>query len=86
VGYRAEGELPAPETANALRALIASDVDPDLVGRAQAILGPADNYGGKISFRYVVPLCGVLVLIFGVLYVRDRSAGGYRVESIAAGR
>jgi MFS family permease len=83
--YQNDAELPSPGTANALRALIASDVDPALVGDAQALLGPADNYGGKISFRYVVPLCGVLLLIFGGLYLRDRQAGGYRVESIGAG-
>lgn len=84
--YEATGELPSPETANALRALIASDVDQELVSQAQAILGPADNYGGKISFRYVVPLCAILVVIFGALYVRDRQAGGYRVETIGGER
>ena len=82
--YRADGALPSPATANALRALIASDADAGLVADASAILGPADNYGGKISFRYVVPLCGILVLIFGVMYARDRAAGGYRVERIDA--
>jgi len=81
-GYQQSSGLPAPATANALRTIISSDVDPGLVGQAQAILGPADNYGGKISFRYVVPLCGVLFLIFAGLYVRDRAAGGYRVERI----
>lgn len=84
-GYQQTAELPAPETANALRALVASDVDAALVSDAQAMLGPADNYGGKISFRWVVPLCAVLAAIFGVLYARDRRAGGYRVERIAAG-
>lgn len=83
-GYQQTAELPAPETANALRALIASDLDASLVADAQAILGPADNYGGKISFRWVVPLCAILILIFGVLYARDRRAGGYRVERIEA--
>jgi hypothetical protein len=82
--WQADAELPAPQTANALRTLIASDVDPGLVGEAQAILGPADNYGGRISFRWIVPLCLVLVAIFGVLYARDRRAGGYRVERIGA--
>jgi hypothetical protein len=82
--YEVSGVLPAPATANALRSLIASDADADLIGQAQAILGPADNYGGKISFRYMVPLCGVLMLIFGALYMRDRSTGGYRIESIEA--
>jgi predicted MFS family arabinose efflux permease len=82
--YQASGSLPAPETANALRALIASDADEELVGDAGAILGPADNYGGRISFRYVVPLCGVLLLIFAGMYALDRSRGGYRVERIGA--
>ena len=82
--YEVSGMLPAPATANALRSIIASDADEELIGQAQAILGPADNYGGKISFRYMVPLCGVLMLIFGALYMRDRSTGGYRIESIEA--
>jgi fucose permease len=80
--YDAGGALPSPATANALRAIIATDADEALVGEAQAILGPADNYGGRISFRYVVPLCGALLLIFAGMYHRDRQAGGYRVESI----
>lgn len=80
--FQTSDELPSPQTANALRALVASDADASLVADAQAILGPADNYGGKISFRYVVPLSGVLLLIFGGLYARDRAAGGYRVERI----
>ena len=84
MAYEAMGMLPAPATANALRAIIASDADDDLVGQAQAILGPADNYGGRVSFRYIVPLCAVLVLIFGGLYMRDRKAGGYRVETLEA--
>jgi hypothetical protein len=81
--FDAEGSLPTPETANALRAVISSGADASMIGEAQAILGPADNYGGRISFRYVAPLCGVLFLIFGVLYARDRSAGGYRATRIA---
>ncbi len=82
--YQAAGELPAPETANALRAVIASDGDAAIVGRAQAILGPADNYGGRVSFLYVVPLSGVLMLIFGAIYMKDRASGGYTVERIEA--
>ena len=81
---RRGGPLPQPETANALRAVIAADAYPELVGGAQALLGPAENYGGRISFRYVVPLCGALMLIFGTLYLRDRRAGGYVVERIGA--
>ena len=82
--FRSTGALPEPAAANALRAVIASDGSSELVREAQAILGPADNYGGRISFRYVVPLCGVLTLIFGALYVQDRRAGGFVVERIGA--
>lgn len=81
--FEEQGTLPAPATANALRALASSGA-PELAARAQAILGPAENYGGRMSFRWVVPACGVLVLIFGTLYLRDRRAGGYRVKRVGA--
>lgn len=82
--YRRAGALPSPGTANALRAVISSGGSVELVDEAQAVLGPADNYGGRISFRYVVPLCGALALIFGTLYASDRRAGGYRVRRVEA--
>jgi fucose permease len=82
--YQANGAIPTPETANALRAVIASAGDDAIVARAQAILGPADNYGGRVSFLYVVPLSGILFLIFGALYLKDRSSGGYAVKRIGA--
>lgn len=73
--------LPPVQTANALRAVIDS---PDLYSsqQAAAILGPADNYGGRASFRAILPFTGVLVLVFGLLYLSDRRAGGYRVQKI----
>ena len=86
--YEAGGSRPAPETANALRALTSSGAGPELVATARGILGPADNYGGRISFRYVVPLCGILVVIFGTMHLRDRRTGGYeakRIRSAGAG-
>ncbi len=82
--YQNVGSLPRPGTANALRAIIASDASQELVDEAQAVLGPADNYGGLISFRFLVPLCGVLTLIFGTMYMRDRRGGGYVIEQIGA--
>lgn len=78
-----DGVLPSPETANALRAIGASAA-PALADRANAILGPADNYGGRVSFLYVVPLCGVLALIFGALYLRDRRSPTLRPEPAEA--
>lgn len=77
--------LPAPETSNALRAVTSTIGHPELADRAQAILGPADNYGGRVSFLYLVPLCGILAVLFGTMYVRDRRSGGYTVTAIGSG-
>lgn len=76
------GSLPAVETANALRALIGSGSTSPTVERAEAILYPAENHGGLVSFRYLAPLSGVLVVVFGVLFVRQRRVGGYRPERL----
>jgi len=70
--YQESGSLPEIETANALRAIIGSGAETPVVGEAQAILGPADNYGGRLSFRWVAPLSIFLAIVFGVLYARDR--------------
>lgn len=86
--YEAEGSLPELETANALRAVIdsgagtVSDAGAGIADRAAAILGPADNYGGRVSFRYILPFTGLLILIFGALYLHDRRRGGYRATRI----
>lgn len=91
--YGNEQRLPEPETANALRAIIDSRVaveevsnnDPAaiaIVSSAQAVLSPADNYGGRISFRYIVPFTCLLIVIFGLLYWRDRRSGGYKATSV----
>ncbi len=77
-GLRPDGTLPEVTTANALRAIVGSGADPSLTDRAAALLGPADNYGGRVSFRYILPFTGLLILVFGGLYARDRRAGGYR--------
>lgn len=76
--YEEDGTLPEITTANALRAIIDSGADGPAVAEAQAILGPADNYGGRVSFRYIAPFTALLIVIFGALYLNDRRAGGYR--------
>jgi MFS family permease len=73
--HQAEGGLPPIETANALRAIISSGADSPALARAEAILGPADNFGGRMSFRWVAPLSIFLVLVFGALYLNDRRLG-----------
>ncbi len=80
--YRDTGALPEGETARTLRAIISSGVESEAVDRASGVLSPADNYGGRISFRRVVPLCGILFVVFGALMITDRRRGGYRVKRI----
>ena len=70
--HRQRGGLPPIETANALRTIVSSGADSPAVAESQAILGPADNYGGRMSFRWVAPLSIFLVLVFGALYLNDR--------------
>jgi fucose permease len=78
-----QGALPPKATANALRAAIGCGADSPVVGDAKAILNPADNYGGRMSFRRVAPFAIILVIVFGAVYASDRAKGGYKVEKIS---
>ena len=82
-------ELPEGVTANALRTAISNnpggDSADEVVGEIKAVLNPADNYGGRMSFRYVAPFSIIIIVVFGILYRRDRKAGGYAVETIDGG-
>lgn len=76
------GVLPKLSTANALRSAIAVAPNSEAAQSAKKILGPAENYGGKKSFRWVALLSILLTIIFGALYFRDRKSGGYKAELI----
>lgn len=76
------GALPHPDTANALRAAISSGADDPVVGKAADILNPADNYGGRMSFRLIAPFAVILVVVFGAMYLGDKKKGGYKAEEI----
>lgn len=78
----ASGALPPLETAKALRQAIDIAGHSTAAREAQAVLKPAENYGGRMSFRYVSSLSVILAIVFGVLYLSDRLRGGYRVEQI----
>jgi fucose permease len=81
------GELPLGKTADALRNATKNAPKGDeaaaIVGRINSILKPADNYGGRMSFRYVAPFSIAIIIVFGILYLRDRAAGGYKAEALA---
>jgi hypothetical protein len=82
----AEGGLPEGSTANALRSAVrnAPGGADEITGAINGVLGPADNLGGRTSFRYVAPLSLVLIVVFGGLFLMDKSRGGYKAEDIAA--
>ena len=50
-GRRERSALPPIETANAMRSIIGTGVTDPSITRVQALLGPAENYGGRASFR-----------------------------------
>ena len=85
--YEATGELPSEgnQTATVLRSALsyAPIGAAPIVAEVNAVLAPADNYGGRMAFRYVAPLSGVIVVIFGILFLVDRKRGGYRLEELA---
>ena len=83
-------KLPAG-TANALRHAVGASASApgsreaqELVRKIKGVLDPADNFGGRMSFRRLAPLSIVMMIVFGTLYVNDRRKGGYRVEKIGA--
>ena len=77
--HQQSGSINNDATANALRAIVATAIPNEpLVGEANAILQPAEAAGGQRSFRYVAPAALLLILVFGVMYMRDRRLGGYR--------
>ncbi|HSA56010.1 MAG TPA: PVC-type heme-binding CxxCH protein [Gemmatimonadaceae bacterium] len=77
------GNINSDATANALRAIVATAIPNEpLVAEANAILQPAEALGGQRSFRYVAPAAIVLIVVFGVMYARDRARGGYRAVKL----
>ncbi len=81
------GELPT-ETANAMRGAISNapkdEAAEAVVKKLKGVLDPADNYGGRMSFRYVAPFAIILIIVFGILFLRDRAGGGYKAEKITS--
>jgi hypothetical protein len=70
------------KAADALRDAIKASPDSDTGKQAAAVLTPADEYGSTMSFRWISVGAVVLVIVFGILYLRDLSQGGYKAEKI----
>ena len=82
--YESSGELPRGATMQALRAVSGSGVDSEAVSQAKDVLNPADNKGGRRSFRTLAPFGIILIVVFGLLLLRDLRAGGYRAEKLGS--
>jgi len=76
------GTLPPIETANAMRAVTGLGIADPAVANVKALLDPAENFGGRRSFQRLVPFAAVAAVIFAILWVSDRSRGGYRAQRI----
>jgi hypothetical protein len=44
------------------------------------VLAAAENKSGLLSFRYLVPFAFGVCLIFGLVVLSDRRAGGYQAQ------
>jgi len=85
--YERTGAVQHDATASALRAIVGTAVPNEpLVDEADAILQPAEAYGGQRSFRDVAPAALVLIAVFGTMYLGDRRRGGYRVQRLEQSR
>jgi hypothetical protein len=54
-----------------------------MIVRADGILAPADNYGGRMALFWVAPFALLMAVVFLVLMLVDqRRGGGYRAVSL----
>jgi MFS family permease len=66
-------------TGDFLRRVAADQTNPHAPAAA-ALLHPAENRSGLLSFRYLVPFALLVSLIFALVALRDRRAGGYAAQ------
>lgn len=76
----ARSALPAAETGDLLRRAAAGEAGADFVKVAQPLLDAGENHSGLLSFRYLVPFAFGVCLIFGLIVLGDRRAGGYQAQ------
>lgn len=81
--YNQQGQMDGDLTANALRAITASQIPNEpTVSQAAGILGPAEAQGGQESFRTISWGALFLFVVFGLMYIQDRRRGGYRAHRL----
>jgi len=73
-------DLPTPQTSDFLRRAAAGEAGTAVAAQAQPLLDGADNKSGLLSFRYMAPFALLVCLIFAIVVMSDRRAGGYRAQ------
>lgn len=68
----ADDDLAMPIRVAALRTAIAAAPESEAAKMANKLLGTAENYGGRVAFRWIAVLSAILAVIFGGLYIKDR--------------
>jgi hypothetical protein len=81
-GPLTDGAVSEKQAAGALRQAIAAAPKSAPAQSARELLNPAENHGGRMTFRIVAMLSTILTAVFGALYLRDRARGGYKVEKL----
>lgn len=72
--------LPPQATGDFLRRTAAGEAGPVTAAKAAPLLSAAENKSGLLSFRYLAPFAFFVSLIFGLVVVSDRRAGGYAAQ------
>ncbi len=72
--------LPPQATGDFLRRTAAGEAGPTTAAKAAPLLSAAENKSGLLSFRYLVPFAFFVCLIFGLVVLSDRRAGGYAAQ------
>ncbi|MDX3899254.1 MAG: MFS transporter [Sphingobium sp.] len=68
---------PPAVTGDFLRRVSAGEAGAPLAPAAAALLHPAENRSGLLSFRYLVPFALLVSLVFALVAFSDRRKGGY---------
>ncbi len=77
-----DGQIVGPAVPLAIREVIAVGIAHPAIDTVKGLLAPAEAKGGQRTLLLISPIAGLIALVFGLMYLRDRGRGGYRVERL----
>jgi MFS family permease len=72
------GRASIEATDELLRRAADGEAGPAIAATAAPVLHAGENRSGLLSFRYLVPFAAFVALVFALVAISDRRAGGYR--------